>query len=160
MSPLASPVIVFNNRPLSPSQQSEATLYAIFFGAGNEAILNITLYSFGFKHGYPQADLVWDVRFLPNPHWVPELKSHTGQEPQVANYVLKNETGVQFLALLEPLLGFLFDEYAARDRETVTLAVGCTGGRHRSVALVEHLRVLLEGKGLAPQVYHRDIDKE
>ena len=120
----------------------------------------ITLYSFGYKHGYPQADLVWDVRFLPNPYWVAELKPFTGKEPQVARYVLENETGTRFLALLEPLLGFLLDEYAGRGREAVTLAVGCTGGKHRSVALVEHLRFFLEGKGLRPQVYHRDIDKE
>ncbi len=122
--------------------------------------MNITLYSFGFKHGPPLADLVWDVRFLPNPYWVPELKAQTGQEERVARYVLENESGSRFLALLEPLLLFLLEAYAAREREAVTLAVGCTGGRHRSVALVEHLRVLLEGKGLTPQIYHRDIDKE
>lgn len=130
------------------------------FYAGKEAILNITLYSFGFKHGHPRADLVWDVRFLPNPYWVEELQAHTGREPQVARYVLENETGARFLALLEPLLLFLLDEYTARGREAVILAVGCTGGRHRSVALIEYLRSLLQAKGLAPQVYHRDIDKE
>lgn len=122
--------------------------------------MNITLYSFGFKHGSPQADLVWDVRFLPNPYWVEELQAHTGREPEVARYVLENETGTRFLALLEPLLLFLLDEYAARGRETVTLAVGCTGGRHRSVAVIEYLHTLLQGKGLEPQVSHRDIDKE
>ena len=88
--------------------------------------MNVTLFSFGFKHGYPQADLVWDVRFLPNPHWVPELKAHTGREPNVAYYVLENESGTQFLALLEPLLVFLLDQYAASGREAITLAVGCT----------------------------------
>ena len=121
--------------------------------------MNITLFSFGFKHGSPQADLVWDVRFLPNPHWVEELKAHTGREPMVARYVLENETCARFLALLEPLLVFLLDEYTARGREAVTLAVGCTGGQHRSVALVEYLRGFLEKRGLTPQVYHRDIDK-
>ncbi len=126
----------------------------------NEAIVNITLYSFGFKHGHPQADLVWDVRFLPNPYWVPALKPHTGQEAEVARYVLENESGTRFLGLLEPLLVFLLDEYAARGRESVTLAVGCTGGKHRSVAVVEHLRSFLEKKGLQPAVSHRDIDKE
>lgn len=122
--------------------------------------MQITLYSFGYKHGYPQADLVWDVRFLPNPYWVAELKPFSGKEPQVARYVLENETGSRFLNLLEPLLSFLLDEYAACGREAVTLAVGCTGGKHRSVALTEHLRSFFEGKGLKPQVYHRDIDKE
>lgn len=122
--------------------------------------MNITLYSFGFKHGHPQADLVWDVRFLPNPFWVPALKPHTGKEAHVAHYVLGNESGSRFLSLLEPLLVFLFNEYAAGGRETVTLAVGCTGGKHRSVAVVEHLYALFVEKGLNPEIYHRDIDKE
>jgi len=122
--------------------------------------VNIILYSFGFKHGYPQADLVWDVRFLPNPFWVPALKPYTGKDAEVARYVLENESGSRFFTLIEPLLIFLLDEYAARGRESVTLAVGCTGGKHRSVAVVEHLQTLLEEKGLRPAVSHRDIDKE
>jgi len=122
--------------------------------------VNVTLFSFGFKHGQPQADLVWDVRFLPNPYWVPELQAHTGREPQVARYVLENESATRFLALLEPLLTFLFDEYAAQGREDVTLAVGCTGGKHRSVALIEHLRTFLQHRNVTLQVYHRDIEKE
>jgi len=127
---------------------------------GNVATLNILLSSFGFKHGQPQADLVWDVRFLPNPFWVPALKPYTGLEEAVARYVIENESGTRFLALLTPLLLFLVEEYAAQGRESVTLAVGCTGGKHRSVAVVEHLRTLLEEKGLRPVVSHRDIDKE
>jgi len=130
------------------------------FFASKEAILNVTLFSFGFKHGYPQADLVWDVRFLPNPHWVPELKAHTGKDPEVARYVLENESGTRFLALLEPLLTFLIDEYTAQGREAVSLAVGCTGGKHRSVALIEHLRSFLQNRDITLQVYHRDIEKE
>ena len=122
--------------------------------------MNVTLFSFGFKHGQPQADLVWDVRFLPNPYWVPELQAHTGREPQVARYVLENESATRFIALLEPLLTFLFDEYTAQGRENVTLAVGCTGGKHRSVALIEHLRTFLQHRNVTLQVYHRDIEKE
>lgn len=122
--------------------------------------MNIFLFSFGFKHGHPQADLVWDVRFLPNPYWVAELKDHSGLEAEVARYVLDNPTAARFLALLEPLLDFLLAEYSCRGRESLSLAVGCTGGRHRSVALVEHLAVLLAARGPAPRVLHRDIDKE
>ncbi|MCL2458635.1 MAG: hypothetical protein FWF31_07270 [Desulfobulbus sp.] len=122
--------------------------------------MDITLFSFGFKHGHPEADMVWDVRFLPNPYWVPELRLHTGLEAEVASYVLANEAGERFLALLEPLLLFVVDEHAARDRESLTLAIGCTGGKHRSVALVEHLRLLLAAKGYSPEAHHRDIDKE
>lgn len=122
--------------------------------------MNITLYSFGFKHGHPQADLVWDVRFLPNPFWVAELKPDTGKAVEVARYVLENESGARFLALLEPLLTFLVDEYCARGRESVTVAVGCTGGKHRSVAVVERLCFFLETQGWNPVIFHRDIDKE
>lgn len=122
--------------------------------------MHLTLQSFGFKHGQPQADLVWDVRFLPNPYWVPELRPHTGLEAEIARYVLANESGERFLLLLNPLLLFLMDEYRTRGRESVVLAVGCTGGKHRSVAVVERLRHLLEEEGLHPTVHHRDIDKE
>jgi Predicted P-loop-containing kinase len=122
--------------------------------------MNIVLFSFGFKHGHPVADMVWDVRFLPNPYWEPELRYRTGLETEVADYVLAEGSGKRFLDLLEPLLVFLLDEHAARGRESLTLAVGCTGGRHRSVALVEHLRTLLAVKGYHPEVYHRDIDKD
>jgi UPF0042 nucleotide-binding protein len=122
--------------------------------------LRITLVSFGFKHGPAQAEFVWDVRFLPNPYWVADLRSHTGREEQVADYVLSSEAGVRFLALLEPLLTFLLDSYTAADRETVTMAIGCTGGRHRSVALVEYLGRVLRDQGYAAEAQHRDIDKK
>lgn len=121
--------------------------------------MEISLFSFGFKHGHPQADFIWDVRFLPNPFWVPELKDHTGQWPPVAAHALDNETGRRFLDMLEPLLLFMLDQFRSRDRQTVTLAVGCTGGRHRSVAVVERLAGLLEVHGFAVAVSHRDIGK-
>ena len=122
--------------------------------------MHLTLFSFGFKYGSFQADILWDVRFLPNPYWVPSLRSHTGKEPEVASYVLENETGAAFLALFEPLLIFLLDTYTAQKRESLTLAIGCTGGKHRSVALVEYLRSFLKKRELFPEVCHRDIDKE
>lgn len=122
--------------------------------------MNITLCSFGFKHGPVQADCVWDVRFLPNPFWVAELQPHTGKEPQIARYVLENESGAQFLALLEPMLLFLCGQFRGRERDTLALAVGCTGGRHRSVAVCEYLRLFLERNGLHAEVHHRDIDKD
>jgi UPF0042 nucleotide-binding protein len=122
--------------------------------------MKITLFSFGFKHGHPEADVVWDVRFLPNPYWEPALRPHTGLEAEVAGYVLANQSCERFLKLLEPLLLFLIGEHAAHGRESLTLALGCTGGRHRSVAVVEHLRKVLAAKGHHPEVRHRDIDKE
>jgi len=122
--------------------------------------VNITLASFGFKHGYLQADLVWDVRFLPNPYWVPELQPYTGLDAAVGPDGLEDGSGARFIALLAPLLLFSLEEYAARGRDAVTLAIGCTGGKHRSVAVVERLRLFLEANGLHPEVRHRDIGKE
>ena len=122
--------------------------------------MHIVLLSFGFKYGHPEADLQWDIRFLPNPYWVPELRQHTGLEPGVADYVLASEPGKRLLGLLEPLLLFSLAEHATHGRESLTLALGCTGGRHRSVAVVEHLRMLLEAKGYCPETRHRDIGKE
>ncbi len=121
--------------------------------------MRIQLSSFGFKYGFFQADLLWDVRFLPNPFWDPELRPYSGKEETVARYALGNETGNCFLDLLEPLLLFLIKEYVAQGRELLVLAVGCTGGRHRSVAVVEHLRAVLEAIGFQPEIGHRDIDK-
>lgn len=126
----------------------------------DEDIVQISLFSFGFKHGYPLADVVWDVRFLPNPYWDPALTSHTGQDARVASYALDNEAGRRFFALVEPLLAFLMEQYAAGGREIVTLAVGCTGGRHRSVAVAERLHRFLADRGDEVILVHRDIDKE
>lgn len=122
--------------------------------------MQISLFSFGFKHGHPQADLIWDVRFLPNPYWDPELKPHTGRDQRVACYALDNAAGAQFFTLLEPLLAFLVEQYTAAGRETLTLAVGCTGGKHRSVAAAERLHRFLGGLGCEVHLFHRDIDKE
>jgi UPF0042 nucleotide-binding protein len=126
----------------------------------NGGVVRIALFSFGFKHGYPQADLVWDVRFLPNPYWDPDLKPHTGMDARVARHALDNAAGTRFFALIEPLLAFLVEQYAAGGRETLTLAVGCTGGKHRSVAVVERLHRFLTRSGAQVELFHRDIDKE
>jgi len=120
----------------------------------------IVLFSFGFKHGAPEADLVWDVRFLPNPYWVPELKDRSGLEADVAAYVLENDVAGEFFDLLEPLLRFLCEQHAMGKREELKLAVGCTGGRHRSVAVVEYLRKLLDRSTYKLNVFHRDIEKQ
>jgi UPF0042 nucleotide-binding protein len=122
--------------------------------------MKITLFSFGFKHGYAEADMVWDVRFLPNPYWVPELRAHTGLEDQVAAYVLDNKTGQLFLEHLEPCLSFLLNNHDGSGRKTITLAVGCTGGRHRSVAVTDYLNKTLADTKFDLTVYHRDIGKE
>jgi len=120
----------------------------------------IELFSFGFKHGQPDAELVWDVRFLPNPYWEPDLRERSGQDREVAAYVLENEVAREFLALSEPWLNFVCARHARGKRGTLRLAIGCTGGHHRSVALVEYLKKLLDSEGYLLHVFHRDLDKE
>ncbi len=122
--------------------------------------MKVVLYSFGFKHGYPKADMVFDVRFLPNPYWVPELKAGSGCDPQVALYVLNSDKGRGFFTNLLPLLDFLLEEHNYKGRGEFVMAIGCTGGRHRSVAVTEHLRTFFAGKKYLLDLYHRDIEKE
>ena len=125
------------------------------------AQLQVTLSSFGFKYGVPpEATVIWDVRFLPNPYWVEEMRHKTGLEREVADYVLESPAAIQFLRLIEPLLLFLVQEnLAGGKQQELWLAVGCTGGRHRSVAVVEALKSLLAGK-VSLTVLHRDIERD
>ncbi|MGX9726381.1 MAG: RapZ C-terminal domain-containing protein [Candidatus Electronema sp. VV] len=123
--------------------------------------MKIRLFSFGFKYGCPEANMLLDVRFLPNPYWVPELKERSGLEEPVAAYVLESQAGRELLARLEPLLAFMLDSHRQTGREDFSCAVGCTGGRHRSVAVTEHLRRFLAGTAGsdALEIFHRDIGR-
>jgi UPF0042 nucleotide-binding protein len=132
------------------------------FGAGENG-LAITITSFGFKYGVPSnADLVFDVRFLPNPFFVPELKALTGKDAQVANYVLESSDSREFLEHVLRLLLFLLPRYQKEGKSYLTVAVGCTGGKHRSVALVKELLARLRETPFGPtaQLWDRDIEKE
>jgi UPF0042 nucleotide-binding protein len=121
----------------------------------------VSLVSFGYKHGIPyDADLVFDVRFLPNPHFVEGLRPLDGRDAAVREFVLKHEESRQLLDRLKDFLSFLLPFYQREGKAYLTVAVGCTGGRHRSVALVEELRPFLEAQGLPPTVTHRDLDRE
>lgn len=124
--------------------------------------MKIRLFSFGFKYGCPEANMLLDVRFLPNPYWVPALKERSGLEVPVAAYVLESEAGREFLSRLEPLLAFMLDSHRQAGREEFSCAVGCTGGRHRSVAVTEHLRRFLAGTAGndALEIFHRDIERK
>jgi UPF0042 nucleotide-binding protein len=119
----------------------------------------VTFLSFGFKHGLPlDADLVFDVRFLPNPHFVPRLRAKTGRDREVVRYVGQFPETREFLEKTSALLAFLLPQYANEGKSYVTVAIGCTGGRHRSVALAEALRRdLARLEGLRLRVHHRDI---
>jgi RNase adapter protein RapZ len=123
--------------------------------------LTVSLMSFGFKHGAPyDADLVFDVRFLPNPHFVDSLKRLDGRDAAVEKFVMSFEESRTLLAKIEDLLHFLLPLYQREGKAYLTVALGCTGGRHRSVTLVELLRRSLESTGLSPAVRHRDLDRE
>ncbi len=134
---------------------------AAFGGSGQGTRLQLTVLSFGFKYGLPvDADLVADVRFLPNPHWVSELRPHTGRDAAVRDYVLAQDGAEEFLDRYEGLLRLVFDGYAREGKRYALAAVGCTGGKHRSVAMVEQLAGRLGGPELDVQVVHRDLGRE
>jgi RNase adapter protein RapZ len=123
--------------------------------------VQLTVLSFGFKYGLPvDADLVVDCRFLPNPHWVPELRPRTGQDEAVRDYVLAQDGAGEFLDRYEELVRLLAPGYAREGKRYVLLAVGCTGGKHRSVAVAEQLATRLAGDGISTQVVHRDLGRE
>jgi UPF0042 nucleotide-binding protein len=123
--------------------------------------LHLTLVSFGYKFGIPyDADLVFDCRFLPNPFFVDGLKRKDGRAPDVRRFVFERAEGRELLERLSELLGYLLPRYQREGKSHLTIAVGCTGGRHRSVALVEELREFVEGQGLPTAVVHRDVDRD
>jgi UPF0042 nucleotide-binding protein len=132
------------------------------FGAAGEAdMLNVTLVSFGYRNGIPaNSDLVFDLRFLPNPYFVEGLKPLPGTDPRVAEWVLGRAQTEEFLEHLETLLHFLVPQYKAEGKSYLTVSLGCTGGRHRSVAIAEELAKRLTDKHRARvKVTHRDVDK-
>jgi UPF0042 nucleotide-binding protein len=131
------------------------------FAAGEGARLGVTVVSFAFRFGIPaHADMVFDVRFLPNPFFIPELKPHPGTDPRVAGFVLGQPDAKAFLDRLGDLLGFLLPRYRTEGKSYLTVAVGCTGGKHRSVALAAALAERLEASGQPVRLWHRDVDKE
>jgi UPF0042 nucleotide-binding protein len=131
------------------------------FGVPGDAPLYATVVSFGYKYGLPlDADLVLDCRFLPNPHWVDELRPFTGRDEPVRDYVLSQPGAEEFLQRSTELLHLLSEGYAREGKRYMTLAVGCTGGKHRSVAMAEQLAARLANSGTEVQVVHRDLGRE
>ncbi len=129
--------------------------------ADEAAGLLVTVSSFGFKYGLPvDADMVVDVRFLPNPHWVPELRPRPGTDPAVREYVLAQAETDAFMHRLRELLGVALPGYVREGKQYLTVAVGCTGGRHRSVVLAETLGTWLRAEGYRVNVVHRDMERE
>lgn len=122
---------------------------------------SVALISFGFRYGLPlQADLVFDVRFLPNPYFVPEMRARTGREADVAGYVLDRREAQDFLAHATGMISFLLPHYRREGKSYLTIAVGCTGGKHRSVAVARELARRLEGENALLHIWDRDIERD
>ena len=134
-------------------------LYSLFAGDGKKRELSITVMSFGFKHGIPlEADLVFDARFLPNPYYVDELRPLCGLDLPVAEFVFSYQQTRTFMEKLEDMIDFLLPLYIEEGKLSLTIAIGCTGGRHRSVAVTQALASALEAEGVSLTVSHRDME--
>ncbi|MBO5976499.1 MAG: RNase adapter RapZ [Oscillospiraceae bacterium] len=135
-------------------------IYRLFVGDSSKRALQVNVMSFGFKYGLPiEADMVFDVRFLPNPFYDGELREKTGMDAEVRDYIFRHDDSKEFLQKLGELITFLVPRYVDEGKHTLTIAVGCTGGRHRSVAVAEALTELICSLGQSAENIHRDIDK-
>ena len=157
---LATADLVIDTSTLSVPALREAIEGA--FSGETVAYTSVTVESFGFKYGLPMdADTVMDVRFLPNPHWVDELRRHSGQHPAVREYVLGQPGAEEFLDTYHRLLDLVIEGYRREGKRYMTVAIGCTGGKHRSVAMAEALAGRLQGGDqLTVRVLHRDLGRE
>ena len=143
-----------------PAAKLRNELYRIFGDKSARGKLSVNVMSFGYKYGIPlEADLVFDVRFLPNPFYVPELKHKTGMDSEVYNYVFSFPQTKTFVERLEGLLSFLLPLYAEEGKSTLVIAVGCTGGHHRSVSVARCLTAYLSGLGYPAFENHRDMTR-
>ncbi len=151
--------MVIDTSPLNVHQLQQRVAHA--YGGDDRDELRVIVVSFGFKNGVPiDADMVFDVRFLPNPHWVPELRPQTGLSEAVSSYVLKQPSAGPFLTHLLGLLDSVLPGYVAEGKRQVEVAIGCTGGKHRSTAIAEEVAGQLRDRKLTVQVMHRDLGRE
>lgn len=151
--------MVVDTSDLNVHQLAGRVAYA--FNSSDDRELKLTLLSFGFKNGLPiDADMVLDVRFLPNPHWVPELRARTGKSQAVSAYVLGREAAQQWLVAVLGVLHAALPGYIEEGKRHATVAIGCTGGKHRSTAITEELALRLREEGIAVHIEHRDLGLE
>lgn len=142
------------------TRELKAELDRIFVENGEYNSLMVTVMSFGFKHGIPSdADLVFDVRFLPNPYYIDELKPKTGNDKEVQDYVMSFSETEEFMKKLIDMIQFLIPNYVKEGKYRLVIAIGCTGGKHRSVTLANELYIRMKDKGTyGMKLYHRDVD--
>jgi UPF0042 nucleotide-binding protein len=156
----ARATVTIDSSQMTP-HQLRARVVRLVYGKKDTNRLTLQLQSFGFRYGLPpDSDIVMDVRFLPNPHFVPELQPLTGSDERVRRYVLEKEECEEFLQNFKKLLAFLIPNYQAEGKNYLTISIGCTGGRHRSVAIVEELARTLPADGLFMKAIHRDVIRE
>jgi UPF0042 nucleotide-binding protein len=140
--------------------QLREQLLAHVRGCEESGAMTVHVQSFGFRYGLPlESDMVFDVRFLSNPHFVPELKRFTGLDPAVRDYVLDKQSTMTFITKVEELLDFLLPRFRSEGKSYLTISVGCTGGRHRSVAVTEALGRVVTAQNAQLKITHRDIEK-
>ncbi len=150
---------VVDSRDLNVHQLRDR-LIELVEGVSSSDGMQTAVVSFGFKHGIPlDVDLVFDCRFLPNPHWVPALRHLSGLDADVREYVLGNDETTELLARLDDLFGLLLPAYVREGKSYLSIAIGCTGGRHRSVVLAEEIAARIRERGYEPVVHHRDIER-
>jgi UPF0042 nucleotide-binding protein len=151
--------VVVDSRDLNVHQLRDR-LIELVDGVSSTAGMQTAVVSFGFKHGIPlDVDLVFDCRFLPNPHWVPALRSLSGLDSEVREYVLDNKETKELLQHLDGLFDLLLPAYVREGKSYLSIAIGCTGGRHRSVVLAEEIAASIRRRGYEPVVHHRDIER-
>jgi RNase adapter protein RapZ len=151
--------VVIDTTSLNVHQLTDKVAEA--FGSEQSTSLKATVVSFGFKYGIPvDADLVADMRFLPNPHWVPELRHLSGRDSEVAAYVKERPEAKDFLDKYVDLVETVVDGYLREGKRFMTIAVGCTGGKHRSVAMTEEIAARMRERGLDARPMHRDLGRE
>ena len=138
--------------------QLKAQIQDLFSSVGGKDVMQLTVESFGYKHGIPlDVDLVFDVRFLPNPHWDENLRPLSGLDQSVSDFVLQQPLAIEFVDKIDALFAMLIPAYRAEGKSYLTVAIGCTGGRHRSVAIAEEIGQKFIQLGHNPRVIHRDI---
>jgi RNase adapter protein RapZ len=154
-------VLDTSGRSVHELRQAIETSFIGVDGTDSRPDLRATVVSFGFKYGLPvDADLVVDVRFLPNPYWIPELRELTGRDDEVRDYVLAQQEAVEFLDRYTEILAIIGAGYRRESKRYLTLAVGCTGGKHRSVVMAQQLADRLTASGVQASVAHRDLGRE
>jgi UPF0042 nucleotide-binding protein len=151
--------VIFDTGELNVNQLRQRIL-ELFGNPAGQGQMQTSVVSFGYKHGLPlDVDLLFDCRFLPNPHWVDQLRPLSGLDEPVRRFVFDQPETGPFLGRVEELLVTLVPAFVREGKSYLTVALGCTGGRHRSVALAEALAEALEGRGISTAVFHRDIDR-